>query len=492
MDDLYFIRGNKLNKYLNDKFQNKNTLFLNREWEGSGFLVKSEYTEKVRYLLEPYFFKIYGSYKVRYMVSSFDPNSASLLILIPDNVAKTLKNAAVRVKGAMDELSHYLTLAGRILLVRELTYLDIESIFSEVKPAIDERRLLNIIDEGVDKNSSILNKFLKFFYISTPLYFNKSGGIGSYFINYEMETSNFADLPTLQNIKESVRAIETVIHPLFKTGTIAYVNQYDVNEKFYKKFSMPIKYQQKAEEETSKLLRSRTDMLELTFTAIKSGKATHLTATQRDILSYIDQPLLVTKDDLQFDIRELKEYSLDIGHLTILKHLSNAQNELSANEIFDIRTKLLYNIEKNMPEIKECMENNVFFNDSIYGGLGEQAIRMINSLKRYGIEQNVIEQTVSAHLIDTLDRIYEQYRPQIKKELTELKFISVKQRKEKVAMRAIAELSWFLPEGWQFIDFEKLLFDKGLENREIEKIFNSLIESRYIYELKKGYYKSIL
>lgn len=492
MYDIYYSRGNKLNKYLNNKFLNKNTLFLNKEWEGSGFLVKSAYTEKIGYLLEPYLFKIYGSYKVRYMVPSFDQSSASILILIPDSIAKTLKNTYIRVKGVIDELSNYITLSGRILLVKELNYLDLESIFKEVAPAIDERRLLTIIDENVDKNSSILNKFLKFFYISTPLYFSKSGGIGAYFINYEMGTSNFSDLPSLQNIKDSVRAIETVVHPLFKAGTIMYINQYDVNEKLYKKFSMPIKYQHKAEEETSKLLRSRTDMIELTFTAIKSGKATDLSTTQRDILSYIDQPLLVTKEDLQFDLRELKEYSLDIGHLTLLKHLSNAQNELSAKEIFDIRTRLLYNIEKNMPEIKECMENNIFFNDSVYGGLGEQAIRMINSLKRYGIEQSVIEQTVSVHLTDILDRIYEQYRPQINKELTELKFISTMQRKEKVAMRALSELSWFLPDCWQYTDFEKLLFEKGLENREIEKIFKSLIESRSIYEFKKGCYKSIL
>ncbi len=138
------------------------------------------------------------------------------------------------------------------------------------------------------------------------------------------------------------------------------------------------------------------------------------------------------------------------------------------------------------------MENNIFFNDSVYGGLGEQAIRMINSFKRYGLDNTLIEQSVSAHFTDIIERIYEQYRPQIKKELTELKIISNTQRKQKIAMRALSELNWFLSECWQYDDFEKLLFEKDMESREVENIFKALKESKLIYETKKGCYKAIL
>ncbi|MEM3277843.1 MAG: hypothetical protein QW258_02315 [Thermoplasmata archaeon] len=492
MYDFYYSRGNRLNRQLNNEFTKKHTLFLNREWEGSGFLLKSSYTEKIGYLLEPFLFKIYGTYKVRMLVSSFDQNAISILLLIPDSIARTLKNSYVRVKGTIDELSNYITIPGRFILINELDPLNLDTVFKEVKPAIDEHRLLNMIDENVDKNSSLLNRFLKLFYISTPLYYNKSGGIGAYFINYEPGTSRFTNLASVQNIKDSVKDIEAVIHPLFRSGIISYTNQYDESDKIIKKFSMPIKYQHKAEDETSRILRSRTDSLEFTFTTIKSGNVNELSAMQKDIITYIDQPLLVSNEDLQFELTELKEYSLDIGHMALLKHFSNVQSELSAKEIFEIRAKMLYNIEKNIPEIKECMENNVFFNDSVYGGLGEQAIRMVNSLKRYGLDNMVIEQTVSAHLTDILDRIYEQYRPQIKKELTHLKIESNTQRKQKIAMRTLSELNWFLPDCWQYDDFEKLLFEKDLESREIEKIFKALKESKLIYETKKGCFKAIL
>ncbi len=492
MYDFYYSRGYRLNRQLNNEFTKKSTLFLNRKWEGSGFLLKSLYTEKIGYLLEPFLFKIYGAYKVRMLVSSFDQNSISILVLIPDSIAKTLKNSYVRVKGNVDELSNYITLSGRFILINELDPLNLDNVFKEVKPAIDEQRLLNMIDENVDKNSSILNRFLKLFFISTPIYYNKSGGIGAYFINYEVGASRFTDQPSLQKIKDSVKDIETVIHPLFRSGIISYANQYDEREKIYKKFSMPIKYQHKAEDETSRILRSRTDSLELTFTAIKSGNANALSSMQKDIITYIDQPLLVSNDDLQFELTELKEYSLDIGHLALLKHFSNIKSELSAKEIFEIRARMLSNLEKNIPEIKECMENNIFFNDSVYGGLGEQAIRMINSLKRYGLNNRLIEQSVSAHFTDIIERIYEQYRPQIKKELTELKMISNTQRKQKIAMRALSELNWFLPDCWQYDDFEKLLFEKDMESREVENIFKALKESKLIYETKKGCYKAIL
>jgi len=491
MYDFYYSRGNRLNKRLNNEFAKKSTLFLNREWEGSGFLLKSQYTERIGYLLEPFLFKVYGTYKVRILVSSFDQESMSILVVIPDSVISTLKNAYVMVKGVIDELSNYLTMPGRFLLVKELNPVNLDNVFKEVEPAIDEHRLLNIIDENVDKNSSILNKFLKLFYISTPLYYSKSGGIGAYFINYEPGTFRFSDLASVQSIKDSVRNIETVVHPLFRAGIISYSNQYDERERIHKKFSMPLKYQHKAEQETSTFLGARNDSVELTFTAIKSGKATELSAMQKDIITYIDQPLLVSKEDLQFDLSELREYSLDIGHLALLKHFSNVQSELTAKEIFETRARLLYNIEKNVPEIKECMENNIFFNDSVYGGLGEQAIRMINSLKRYGMDNTIIEQNVTAHLTDIMERIYEQYRPQIRRELTELKIVSNAQRKQKIAMRAISELSWFLPECWQYDDFEKLMFDKGMESTEIEKVFKALKESKLIYEPKKGCFKAI-
>ncbi|MGC8497375.1 MAG: hypothetical protein ACP5NL_05195 [Thermoplasmata archaeon] len=491
MYDFYYSRGNRLNRHLNNAFTKKSTLFLNREWEGSGFLLKSRYTEKIGYLLEPFLFKIYGTYKVRMLVPSFDQSSVSILVLIPDSIARTLKNNYIRCKGIIDELSNYITISGRFVLINELDPIDMNTVFKEVQPAIDEHRLLNMIDESVDKNGSLLNRFLKLFYISTPLYYSKSGGIGAYFINYEPGSSHFTDLTTVRNIKDSVKEIETVIHPLFRSGIISYTNQYDEREKISKKFSMPIKYQHSAEDEVSRLLGSRTNSLELTFTTIKSGKANELSALQKDIITYIDQPLLVSKEDLQFELGELKEYSLDIGHMALLKHFSNVQSELSAKEIFEIRARMLHNIEKNIPEIKECMENNVFFNDSVYGGLGEQAIRMVNSLKRYGLDNMVIEQSVSAHLTDILERIYEQYSPQIKKELAKLKIVSNTQRKQKIAMRAVSELSWFLPDCWQYDDFEKLLFEKDMDSWEIEKLFSALKESRFIYETKKGCYKAI-
>ncbi|MCG2718467.1 MAG: hypothetical protein L6408_06515 [Nanoarchaeota archaeon] len=222
---------------------------------------------------------------------------------------------------------------------------------------------------------------------------------------------------------------------------------------------------------------------------------------ETQVLKYTDLPLLLTHHDININPmeKELYTYALDIQHLIYNSRLHVSRTQINR----DIREKtvehILYQLEKQWPQITHLIRQGIIFDIGLIGGIGEHITRLTHAAMRAN-QQNTIETaTHKAENLyyDILTRICAEIETPARRFMAELEkekhgeIDRIATGKEMINS-VLFELEGLYPDGWSYEMFEvrmKKRTAKGVSR--IIKSFEEVKQRGWVSEVTPGLFKTV-
>ena len=441
----------------------KNTLKIGDFANFKGFIVKLQNERIIREALWAKIAPIVGDFEVR-GITPFPEKGFPIMPIVAPKWVK-FQGCCGIVEGKIYDLSQFSEMRGRFLLVENFERMKMEDYLLMEKSGLDGRKIYNLFDSSFPETS---RDVMLSFFLSSGIYAKRIGGCTVTLLDSlsKYYTSDFKDARILMGLMPSL---------LSKNSTKVEV-MYDEPIEIKVSHPLKIKYAHLNQNNALKFYPTRKGK------EWEKSAITESTIKIENLIGSAELPFIPYKEEMKFEIKELKEYAVDIASFVLKKHFEAPVIDTSRME--RAKEKLIAKIEKEFPLLAQAMRVGIIMDIADVNGFGEHTVRLIDSWKRLGM-QNAEEKIME--LYSTLfERIEDVLQDRLRRKISSL---DERKRIERVINRVLWELNILKPEGWDFFYLEKKLKERGVENAE--KILRELLQKGVIIEKRKNLFLAV-